>query len=217
MAMLLPKCGERHITSQVNSTFDINKSNFLFGLLRHWWRKRRCLNRLCCTKKKSLVWDNWIANYSSHTLVALGCVTRSLVASFLVVYQFIPLTKVFLTDWTREEDGFLAREYRLCWCQAHPGTPGTPGPVCDQPEHFLADIGAATWRCGGKHPKKDVIFNEIWLLWRSQLPDREKLCRKSQFNVVCRKRVLREMPDWMVGIDDVCVYCNPSSTEILSL
>ena len=80
MAMLLPKCGERHITSQVNSTFDINKSNFLFGLL-------------------------------------------------------------------REEDGFLAREYRLCWCQAHPGTPGTPGPVCDQPEHFLADIGAVKIGC----------------------------------------------------------------------
>ena len=56
------------------------------------------------------------------------------------------MTKVsppFHTALTREEDGFLAKEYRLCWCQAHPGT---PIPVCDQPEHFLADIGAATGR-----------------------------------------------------------------------
>lgn len=43
--------------------------------------KKKMFEQNLLHKKKSLVWDNWIANYSSHTLVALGCVTGSLVVS----------------------------------------------------------------------------------------------------------------------------------------
>lgn len=52
---------------------------------------------------------------------------------------------------TRQEDGFLAHLYHLCWCQPSDGRFGAPIYSCDGPEDFLADLGVVTWQHGGAH------------------------------------------------------------------
>ena len=89
MAMLLLKCGERHITSQVNSTFDISKSNFMFGLLRHWWPKKMFerLNRLCCTQNVPGVRQFNYKLLESH-IGSPGLSNRVFAGWCLVIYPF---------------------------------------------------------------------------------------------------------------------------------
>ena len=53
----------------------------------------------------------------------------------------------------RQEDGFLAKDYQLCWCQPADGRFGGPVIACDEPQHFLAHIAT-------------VAGPEGWVKWR---------------------------------------------------
>lgn len=55
----------------------------------------------------------------------------------------------------REEDGFLAMDYQLCWCQPADGRFGGPVIACDEPQHFLAHIGTVRLICSFRYVDLD--------------------------------------------------------------